>query len=63
MAFNVAGALIFGAILAFSIREGSGNGLHAFIAALFGFFLAGTGVAAPITKALHAIVTALSHIH
>lgn len=61
MGFNVTGALLCAVILAVSLRGERGNSFTAWVAALFGFFLASTGAGAPVSHAIHAFVTALGN--
>ena len=63
MGFDVAGAFISAIILAAILRGERGGGFLAFVGALFGYFLANTGLGAPVGNAIHAIVTALGHMH
>jgi len=61
MGFDVAGAFLSAIVLAAVLRGERGGGFTAFVAGLLGFFLAGTGLGAPIGHALHSIVTALGN--
>lgn len=68
MAFDVLAALVTGIALFLTVRKSSGNGLHTWLAGLFGFFLAGTGLHGGIESVIHAIVTSVadavrSHVH
>lgn len=61
MGFNVAGMLLTGLILFVTLRGERGGGFPAFVAGLFGFFLASTGAGGPVSHAIHAFVTALGN--
>ena len=57
MAFDITCALIMGVILFFMLRRSSGGAGWLVIAgALFGFFLAGTGVHGAVHNTLHSLV-------
>ncbi len=60
MGFDIVGAFVMGVIGALLIRERSGQGVFAFIFALFGYFLAGTGLHGGINSILHGIVNAVA---
>ncbi|MEY9934258.1 hypothetical protein ABH926_008923 [Catenulispora sp. GP43] len=63
MAFDVTGALITGVILFLMLRKRSGVGWFVFVGALFGFFLAGTGVHGAVHDGLHgAVLDAIDYI-
>lgn len=62
MGFDIVGAFVMGIIGALLIRERSGQGMFAFIFALFGFFLAGTGLHDGINSVLHGIVNAVAQL-
>jgi hypothetical protein len=63
MAVTVSAVLLFGTALAFLLRAKTLGVGAALIAALFGFYLAQTGIAPPIRHAMASIATALAHIH
>ncbi len=59
MAVTISLALLFGIILAILLRSGSLSIGGAFVAIMFGFFLASTGMAPDITHLTNAVVHAL----
>ncbi|MBA2811810.1 hypothetical protein E0500_031955 [Streptomyces sp. KM273126] len=59
MAVTVSLVLLFGLVLFFLLRSNSLSAGAAFIAVMFGFFLASTGAAGPINDMAAAIVQAL----
>jgi hypothetical protein len=52
-------ALLFGALLALLLRTHSLSGGSAFVAVMFGFYLASTGAADTVNTLMSAVVTAL----
>jgi len=60
MGFDIVGAFVMGIVGFLLIRERSGQGMFAFIFALFGYFLAGTGLHTGIDSLLHGIVSAVA---
>ncbi|TKA09525.1 hypothetical protein [Actinacidiphila oryziradicis] len=50
MLVSISLALLFGGILAVLLKTGSLKGGSAFIATMFGFYLASTGLNGPITE-------------
>lgn len=68
MAFDVLGAAITGVLLYMSLRRRSDVGAPMVAAALFGFFVAGTGAHEAIHSGLHSIVLGVidlikNHVH
>lgn len=68
MAFDVTGALVSGVILFMMLRRRSGVGWFVVAGALFGFFLAGTGVHGTVHSGLHSLAVGSvdwvrAHIH
>ncbi|MFE3163821.1 hypothetical protein [Streptomyces sp. NPDC059224] len=59
MAVTVSLVLLFGLVLFFLLRSNSLSAGSAFIAVMFGFFLASTGAAGPINDMAAAVVQAL----
>ncbi|MFJ9346224.1 hypothetical protein [Streptomyces sp. NPDC101237] len=59
MAVTVSLVLLFGLVLFFLLRSNSLSAGAAFIAVMFGFFLASTGAAQPITNMTTAVVQAI----
>lgn len=59
MAVTISLALLFGIVLFFLLRSSSLNWGSAFVAVMFGFFLASTGAAGPINDLAAAVVNAL----
>jgi hypothetical protein len=57
MAVTISAALLFGAFLAFLLRSRYLGAGSAFIAVMFGFFLASTGIAPTITHLITSIAT------
>ena len=56
MAFDLTGVLITGLILFLMLRKRSGVGWFVLTAALFGFFLSGTGAHGAVHNTLHSTV-------
>jgi hypothetical protein len=63
MAITLSLVLAFGIALAFLLRAKVLGFGAAFVAAMFGFYLASTGAAGPVNHFIRAVFTALSHIH
>lgn len=59
MAVTVSLVLLFGLILFFLLRSNSLSYGSAFIAIMFGFFLASTGASAPINQLVTAVINAI----
>ncbi|MFG3018053.1 hypothetical protein ACGFZQ_05790 [Streptomyces sp. NPDC048254] len=59
MAVTVSLVLLFGLVLFFLLRSNSLSAGAAFIAVMFGFFLASTGAAGPINNLATAVVQSL----
>ncbi|MFF4706053.1 hypothetical protein ACWC4D_11420 [Streptomyces sp. NPDC001288] len=59
MAVTVSLVLLFGLVLFFLLRSNSLSAGAAFVAVMFGFFLASTGAAQPITNMTTAVVQAI----
>ncbi|MDX3359751.1 MULTISPECIES: hypothetical protein [Streptomyces] len=59
MAVTISLALLFGALLALLLRTRSLSGGSAFVAVMFGFYLASTGAADTVNTLMSAVVTAL----
>ncbi|KIF69278.1 hypothetical protein HY68_12840 [Streptomyces sp. AcH 505] len=59
MAVTVSLVLLFGLVLFFLLRSNTLGWGSAFIAVMFGFFLATTGAAGPINQLTRAVVDAL----
>jgi hypothetical protein len=59
MAVTVSLVALFGLVLFLLLRHGSLSGGGAFVAAMFGFFLASTGAAEPINNLAVAVVQAI----
>jgi hypothetical protein len=57
MAVTISAALLFGVFLAFLLKARNLTGGPAFVAVMFGFFLASTGAAGPINH----VVASLTH--
>ncbi|MEU7566357.1 hypothetical protein ACFV08_02325 [Streptomyces fradiae] len=62
MAVTVSLVLLFGLILFFLLRSNSLSYGSAFIAAMFGFFLASTGAAGPVNQLTAAFINALPNL-
>ncbi|GHD89729.1 MULTISPECIES: hypothetical protein [Streptomyces] len=62
MAVTVSLALLFGFLLAVLIRSGSLKAGGAFVAAMFGFYLASTGAAPTVNHLMRAVVDALPNL-
>ncbi|WP_318210187.1 hypothetical protein [Streptomyces sp. SJL17-1] len=60
MAITVSLVALFGLVLFFLLRSKSLGPGSAFIAAMFGFFLASTGAAKPINQLADSVIDALS---
>ena len=61
--FTVSAALLFGAALAAMLKYRAVSAWGAIVAALFGFYLASTGVAPAVRHSVAAIATAIARIH
>ncbi|MEV6755807.1 hypothetical protein [Streptomyces sp. NPDC051214] len=59
MAVTVSLVLLFGLVLFFLLRSKSLGYGSAFIAVMFGFFLASTGAAGPISELTRAVISAI----
>ncbi|WP_030382329.1 MULTISPECIES: hypothetical protein [unclassified Streptomyces] len=59
MAVTISLALLFGALLALLLRTRSLSAGSAFVAVMFGFYLASTGAADTVNQLMSAVVTAL----
>ncbi|MEU9406164.1 hypothetical protein AB0E08_10720 [Streptomyces sp. NPDC048281] len=59
MAVTVSLVLLFGLVLFFLLRSNSLSAGAAFVAVMFGFFLASTGAAGPITNLTTAVIQAI----
>ncbi|WP_406347941.1 hypothetical protein OHA44_09730 [Streptomyces sp. NBC_00144] len=59
MAVTFSLVFLFGLVLFFLLRSNSLSWGAAFIAIMFGFFLATTGAAAPINNLTHAVINAI----
>ncbi|MFD8391820.1 hypothetical protein ACFV2N_22125 [Streptomyces sp. NPDC059680] len=59
MAVTVSLVALFGLVLFFLLRHHSLSGGAAFVAVMFGFFLASTGAAGPINHLTTAVVRAI----
>ncbi|MFJ6704591.1 MULTISPECIES: hypothetical protein [unclassified Streptomyces] len=59
MAVTVSLVLLFGLVLFFLLRSNSLSAGAVFVAVMFGFFLASTGAAAPITNMTTAVVQSI----
>jgi hypothetical protein len=62
MAVTISLALLFGLLLIVLIRSGSLKAGGAFVAVMFGFYLASTGASGPVTELTAAVVDALGKI-
>ncbi|GAA2085670.1 hypothetical protein GCM10009759_05660 [Kitasatospora saccharophila] len=62
MAFSVSALVLFGIIVAIFIRNKQLKTGHAVMAALFGFMLSQSNMAAPITQFLQSVSKAISGI-
>ena len=62
MAVTVSLVALFGLVLFFLLRSRTLGYGAAFIAVMFGFFLASTGAAGPMRELTAACITALSHL-
>jgi hypothetical protein len=63
MAVTVSLVALFGLVLFFLIRSKSLGYGSAFVAAAFGFFLASTGAAGPISQLTTAVIDAIQQIN
>ncbi|MFF4140816.1 hypothetical protein ACFY0A_05365 [Streptomyces sp. NPDC001698] len=59
MAVTISLALFFGALLALLLRTRSLGAGSAFVAVMFGFYLASTGAADTVNSLMSAVITAL----
>jgi hypothetical protein len=59
MAVTISLALLFGVLLALLLRTRSLSAGSAFVAVMFGFYLASTGAADTVNQLMSAVVTAL----
>ncbi|MEV5007160.1 hypothetical protein [Streptomyces sp. NPDC055692] len=59
MAVTISLALLFGALLALLLRTRSLGAGSAFVAVMFGFYLASTGAADTVNSLMSAVITAL----
>ncbi|MGW3754695.1 hypothetical protein ACWD7C_38805 [Streptomyces sp. NPDC005134] len=59
MAVTVSLVLLFGLVLFFLLRSNTLGWGSAFIAVMFGFFLASTGASSPINELTHAVIDAI----
>ncbi|GAA5014476.1 hypothetical protein [Kitasatospora paranensis] len=62
MLFTVSAALLFGVALALMLRFGAVSYSGAIVAALFGFYLASTGIAPSVNHAITALFHSLAHL-
>ncbi|MGC5263219.1 hypothetical protein ACPXCO_19540 [Streptomyces cyaneofuscatus] len=62
MAVTVSLVLLFGLVLFFLLRSKSLGAGSAFIAVMFGFFLASTGASAPINELTTAVIDAIPNL-
>ncbi|MET7658377.1 hypothetical protein ABZT45_28015 [Streptomyces sp. NPDC005356] len=62
MAVTISLALLFGLALFGLIRNRDVGPIAAFVAVMFGFFLASTGIAEPINQMTGAVIDAVQHI-
>ncbi|QDN90147.1 MULTISPECIES: hypothetical protein [unclassified Streptomyces] len=62
MAVTVSLALLFGLLLAVLIRSGSLKAGGAFVAVMFGFYLASTGVSHTVNALMSAVINALPNL-
>jgi hypothetical protein len=62
MAVTVSLVLLFGLVLFFLLRRNSLGYGAAFAAVMFGFFLASTGAAGPITDMTTAVISAIPNV-
>lgn len=63
MAISLSFVVLLGVVLVVMIRSGSIRTLPAIVAALFGFFLASTGVAPTIQRLMDSFADALSKVN
>ena len=63
MFFTISAALLFGIGVVLMLKYRAVNIGAALVAALFGFYLASTGVAPAVRHTVAAIATAISRIH
>ncbi|MET9534689.1 hypothetical protein ABZY02_29715 [Streptomyces sp. NPDC006649] len=59
MALTVSLVFLFGLVLFFLLRSNTLSWGAAFVAVMFGFFLATTGAAGPINNLTHAVMAAI----
>ncbi|GCD45707.1 hypothetical protein [Streptomyces paromomycinus] len=62
MAVTVSFVALFGLVLFFLLRSKSLSWGAAFIAVMFGFYLASTGAAKPVTQLSEAVVNAIGNL-
>ncbi|MFD5104607.1 hypothetical protein [Streptomyces cinereoruber] len=62
MAITVSLVALFGLVLFFLLRSKTLGAGSAFIAVMFGFFLASTGAATPINQLTDSVIDALSNL-
>ncbi|MGA4881639.1 hypothetical protein [Streptomyces lydicamycinicus] len=62
MAITVSLVVLFGLVLFFLLRSKTLGWGSAFIAMMFGFFLASTGASGPINQLTHAVIDAASKL-
>ncbi|MEU6325959.1 hypothetical protein ABZ851_01490 [Streptomyces sp. NPDC047049] len=62
MAITLSLVFLFGLVLFFLLRSKSLGYGSAFIAVMFGFFLASTGASGPINQLTHAVIDATSKL-
>ncbi|MDX3855039.1 hypothetical protein [Streptomyces sp. AK02-01A] len=62
MALTISLVFLFGLVLFFLLRSNSLGYGAAFIAVMFGFFLASTGAAGPINQLATAVMTAVQNL-
>ena len=62
MAVTVSLVALFGLVLFFLLRSRTLGYGAAFIAVMFGFFLASTGASAPINQLAHAVIDAIPQL-
>ncbi|MDX3755465.1 hypothetical protein [Streptomyces sp. AK02-04a] len=62
MAVTISLALLFGLLLAVLIRSGSLKAGGAFVAVMFGFYLASTGASHTVNALMSAVINALPNL-
>ncbi|WP_033820894.1 hypothetical protein [Kitasatospora sp. MBT63] len=63
MLFTVSAALLFGVALALMLRFKAVTAAGAVVAALFGFYLASTGIAPTVNHAITGLFHSLANLH